>query len=89
MQNGWLPLRYARHLGAATAESGKAKRVLFWVKGYGVDFGKVYLGLTTRRTQKRLIAVAENSRGMKVVAFQPIPRGPYTIRRLDRQRSRR
>lgn len=78
MHNGWLPIRMARHLGAATVESRKAKRVLLWIRGHGHDFGRIYLAAHGRSQKGRakLIPVAEHCIGKKVVAFQPLPKSP-------------
>lgn len=84
MRNGWLPISMARHLGAATAESGKAKRFLFWIRGHGHDFGHVYLSTHRRGKQRpKLIAVPENCRGCRVIAIKPLGPGPNTKRRFN------
>jgi len=81
MKNGWIEMRLATHSGVTghTGADSKALRVLLWIVGHGVDFGRIY------ETPDGLLAVPEHHRGShKINAWQYIPNGPNTRSRTRR-----
>lgn len=80
MKNGWLPLSKARDLGYTCYETDKnPQSVMLWVRSPSFRKGYMMTGVIFE-TPEGLEPCVDYHAGsvVKVVAFQPIPNGPFT-----------